>query len=233
MKSKHCLGCQETKTSLEFSKNTREKDSFQNWCKNCMEEYYSKNKSKISKQTKKYRDKNKQKVNKRNKEYYLKNKGQINKQSKEYRDQNREKIHQSDKKRYLENKDKKLKYQKEYQKNNKDKRNQYETERKRSDINYKMRCNLSTRICAVLKGKNKSLPTMMLVGCEIDYLMFHLQCQFTKGMTWDNYGEWHIDHIKPCASFDLSKLSEQEKCFHYTNLQPLWAEDNLKKGCKF
>jgi len=51
-------------------------------------------------------------------------------------------------------------------------------------------------------------------------------------MSWNNHGEWHIDHIKPCTSFDLSKLSEQKKCFHYKNLQPLWAKDNLSKGAK-
>ena len=51
-------------------------------------------------------------------------------------------------------------------------------------------------------------------------------------MSWDNQGEWHIDHIIPCASFDLTNEEEQEKCFHYTNLQPLWAIDNMVKGCK-
>jgi hypothetical protein len=51
-------------------------------------------------------------------------------------------------------------------------------------------------------------------------------------MSFKNYGKWHIDHIRPCASFDLSKASEQKECFHYTNLQPLWAEDNLSKGIK-
>jgi hypothetical protein len=80
---------------------------------------------------------------------------------------------------------------------------------------------------------------MFLIGCEIDYLMYHLQHKFKKGMTWDNHGsgnngkgmkEWHIDHIKPCSSFDLSKPEEQQKCFHYTNLQPLWVKENWKKG---
>jgi len=51
-------------------------------------------------------------------------------------------------------------------------------------------------------------------------------------MSWDNYGEWHVDHKRPCASFDLSKLKEQRVCFHYMNLQPLWAAENLSKGTK-
>jgi hypothetical protein len=79
------------------------------------------------------------------------------------------------------------------------------------------------------KGNKKSERTEFYLGCTVDYFLGHLQKQFVKGMTLKNHGKWHIDHIKPCASFDLSKLSEQKKCFHYTNLQPLWAKDNLLK----
>lgn len=78
----------------------------------------------------------------------------------------------------------------------------------------------------------KSGRTLDLVGCSIDFLMNHLENKFLPGMTWDNYGKWHIDHIRPCASFDLANPEEQKKCFHYTNLQPLWEKDNLKKGNK-
>jgi hypothetical protein len=65
-------------------------------------------------------------------------------------------------------------------------------------------------------------------------LFKHLESKFTEGMSWSNYGYkgWHVDHIKPCASFDLSDPEEQKKCFHYTNLQPLWWYDNFKKGAK-
>ena len=73
-----------------------------------------------------------------------------------------------------------------------------------------------------------------LVGCSMDQLKEHLERQFTEGMTWDNYGfyGWHIDHIIPCVSFDLTDIEQQKKCFHYTNLQPLWAKDNLSKGSR-
>ena len=72
---------------------------------------------------------------------------------------------------------------------------------------------------------------MFLIGCEIDYLIYYIQCKFTDDMSWDNYGlyGWHIDHKIPCAKFDLSKESEQRVCFHYTNLQSLWVIDNWKK----
>ena len=70
------------------------------------------------------------------------------------------------------------------------------------------------------------------MGCTIKELKQHLESKFVDGMTWDNRSEWHIDHKIPCSSFDLSKKEEQQKCFHYNNLQPLWAIDNLKKSNK-
>jgi hypothetical protein len=72
-----------------------------------------------------------------------------------------------------------------------------------------------------------------LLGCSVSFLKGFLEAKFTEGMTWQNHGEWHIDHIKPCASFNLLDEEEQKKCFHYTNLQPLWAAENLSKGCKY
>ena len=74
---------------------------------------------------------------------------------------------------------------------------------------------------------------MQLIDCTIEALKHWLSYQFAPGMTWDNYGEWHIDHVRPCASFDLTDPEQQKQCFHWTNLQPLWAEDNLKKSHKW
>ena len=101
-----------------------------------------------------------------------------------------------------------------------------------SDPNFQLACNLRTRLLSALKGKTKSKRTLELLGCSIDFLRKHLEKQFKRGMTWDNHSVhgWHIDHIKPCAKFDLSKPEEQAKCFNYTNLQPLWAKNNLKKN---
>jgi hypothetical protein len=69
----------------------------------------------------------------------------------------------------------------------------------------------------------------------MEKLFAHLEAQFRDGMSWDNYGRygWHIDHIIPCSSFDLTDTDQQRKCFHYTNLQPLWAHENLSKGPRF
>lgn len=68
--------------------------------------------------------------------------------------------------------------------------------------------------------------------CKILKPLSYLSLLFSDGMSWDNYGEWHIDHIIPCAAFDLSNPTEQKQCFHYTNLQPLWAYENKSKGAK-
>ena len=69
-----------------------------------------------------------------------------------------------------------------------------------------------------------------ICGCTREQLAAHLEAKFTEGMSWDNYAEWHIDHIRPCASFDLTDETQQRECFHFSNLQPLWALDNLLKS---
>ena len=91
---------------------------------------------------------------------------------------------------------------------------------------------LRCRQRAALNGELKTAPTMELLGCTAEHARAHIESQFTKGMSWDNHGMhgWHIDHILPCASFDMADQGQQRQCFHYTNLQPLWATDNLRKS---
>lgn len=94
--------------------------------------------------------------------------------------------------------------------------------------------NIRIRIIHMLQGRTKSKPTLKLLGLNsIEELRQHIELMFEDGMNWGNYGKkdgWQIDHIRPCASFDLDNKNEQYKCFHYTNLQPLWASDNNKKS---
>ena len=73
---------------------------------------------------------------------------------------------------------------------------------------------------------------MELTGCSFEFLKEYLEAKFQDGMTWENHDEWYVDHIKPCSSFNLEDPEEQTKCFYYKNLQPLWAKENLDKGCK-
>jgi hypothetical protein len=72
-----------------------------------------------------------------------------------------------------------------------------------------------------------------IIGCTREQLLDHISGQFQTGMTWENMGDWHIDHIRPCASFDLTDPKQQRQCFHFSNLQPLWAADNLAKSDKW
>ena len=135
-------------------------------------------------------------------------------------------------------------YHQEYYKKNKDKiipkvkeyfkgyRKEY---RKRTHV--KIARYQRKRIRKLLKeaGTRKSHRTLKYIGCTTKELMSYLENKFQEGMTWENYGfeGWHIDHIRPCASFDLTDPEQQKQCFHYTNLQPLWAEENMKKHAKW
>lgn len=90
------------------------------------------------------------------------------------------------------------------------------------------------RVYLAIRGNKKSDKTFELIGCAHADLINHLEKKFKPGMTWENYGpRWHVDHIRPCASFDLSDPAQQRQCFHFTNLQPLWAKDNLVKSYKW
>ena len=89
------------------------------------------------------------------------------------------------------------------------------------------------RTALLSQNQNKSSSTEELIGCTIEDARAYIESQFSEGMTWGNHGQWHIDHRRPCATFDLVDEDEQKKCFHYTNLQPLWATENLGKGASF
>jgi hypothetical protein len=96
---------------------------------------------------------------------------------------------------------------------------------------YKLGVNIRRRISTALERNGKSAGTQELIGCTIQELRAHLEAQFSPAMTWENYGPvWHIDHKRPCASFDLSDPAQQRQCFHFSNMQPLLAEENLRKG---
>jgi hypothetical protein len=138
-----------------------------------------------------------------------------------YHKTHREIIHKIAKKYYETHKQKLIEYQRLYAIN-----------RRKTDINFKLAKNIKNRIKMALKCNYKAKRIVKLIGCSIKFLKNYIESQFKKGMSWKNYGKWHIDHIRPCCTFNLSKPNEQRKCFHYTNLQPLWAKENLSKGRK-
>jgi len=173
----------------------------------------------------KYRKKNRDKINARFRKWY-KNNSKHQKKVKEYREKNKEKIL-----KYFEEYRKKPGYKEKfnlYMKN-------YMNNKLKTDPDFKLKMQLRHRIYLALKvkGISKSKRTMKLLGCTVEELWKHLESKFQPGMTKENYGKWHVDHIRPCASFDLTDPKQQSICFHYTNLQPLWAKDNIRKGAKY
>lgn len=177
-----------------------------------MRKYYSLPKNKLKKKLldKKYRENNKLKIKLINKEYRKNNKLKIVKKKKIYAQLNRKKI-------------------------NIYKKNWYNNKLK-NDIEFRILRRIRNRIyCSLVRQKNikKIKNFISLVGTNKENLWKYLESKFKPGMTKENYGKWHIDHIKPCAAFNLIDIKEQKKCFHYTNLQPLWAEENLSKGAKY
>mgnify|MGYP005749717039 CR=1 FL=1 len=113
--------------------------------------------------------------------------------------------------------------------------NAYYRKRRREDPAFAVKCRLRARLQRALKaqGVQKTTATMTLCGCTLEFLKGYLEKQFVHGMTWENKDLWHIDHIRPCCSFDLTDVEQQKQCFHYTNLQPLFAKDNRIKGGKW
>lgn len=108
----------------------------------------------------------------------------------------------------------------------------YWKERRKKDPTLRLIHNNRVRIRQAIKDICKTESSLILLGCTREHLKKHIESLFVDGMNWLNYGEWEIDHIRPCASFDLSDPKQQKECFHYTNLQPLWKQDNRLKSDK-
>ncbi len=137
-------------------------------------------------------------------------------------------------KQYANNKEHYIKKNIEWRHNNYEKHRsymrEYEKNKLLNDPSFRIAKSTRGRVRKILLGIRKYKPTLELLGCTFEELKLHLESQFKDNMSWDNYGKWHIDHIRPCASFDPTDYEQQKICFNYKNLQPLWAEDNLKKS---
>jgi hypothetical protein len=226
MERKICSKCKEEKEVCEFQKNSHSKDGYRSECSLC-----SKNrkklipKEKILNYAKNYREKNKELIRERQRKYY-----HICSQNNE----NLKKIKKEKPIRTKKTKEEiKIKRQEWIRKNreiiNEKKRTKY-----KEDVFYKLSFNVRNRLNTYLKSVNirKKNKTFEIIGCSPLELKIHLETQFTNGMDWNNHGVngWHIDHKIPLST--AKNEDEFFKLSHYTNLQPLWSQDNLKKSNK-
>lgn len=219
---KTCTVCGIEKEVEDFPKNKNIKSGYDSRCKKCRNEYL-----------KEYRTnpENKKKAKKYGKEYRLENKDILYEKQKEYLKTEKGK---EIRKRVLRKYNKSDKRKRDWEKfNNSDKRRGYANEwlkqKRKKDINFRIKCSLSANIKKHLK-QNKKDKTVSYLDYNIDELVIHLESQFDKNMSWDNYGEyWHIDHIIPQSLYDFSKKENIKKCWDLRNLRPLEKMKNIKK----
>lgn len=210
METKICGTCKEEKEVCNFGRDKRTPTGFRSSCNECRRD-----------ESRKYREKNPEKRKETIRKYYIKNKEAELLRYKKYRKDNPDKRKETTKKYYKKNKIKinqktvywnKIKY--------------------KTNSLYRLIHNLRIRTKEYLRQHRSSGKTFDVVGCTPDFLKSYLESKFMEGMSWDNYGYygWHIDHITPLSSAKTKE--EVYKLCHYTNLQPLWAYDNLTKGNK-
>jgi hypothetical protein len=258
MKNKNCLNCgkeltgKQQKHCCQFceKKINREKDrekvrEYQRiWYQNNKErvkEYQKKNKKRIKRIAKIYRDNNKEKIRKRTIKYRGDNKENLKKYRRAYEINNREKIRIVRRKYYKDNEERLKKNRKRYERENRNvmakKRRLYRRKRWSSDFIFRLNHRMGSSIRESLRMKNifkNGYSWESLVGYTKQDLKEHLENLFTESMSWQNYGEWHLDHIIPISFFQYSSTDDVEfkYCWSLNNLQPLWAKENWSKNDK-
>ena len=153
----------------------------------------------------------------------------------QHRHENLEAIRLREKERYYINYEQRRQYQREWDKRNIEKVRGYKRKAYAKSLTRRISSRLRSRVRKAISSESTRVRDIQeLIGCSVDQLIDHLKAQFSRGMNWNHFkaGRIHIDHIKPCAAFDLSKPKQQRACFHFTNLQPLWAVDNYRKGAR-
>lgn len=216
MNVKKCSTCKQEKSLDLFYKAKDKKDGLSSQCSDCKKAYWARNKETFSVRRRSIYSQNLHKKREEQRKRYKKEKQKRSIKSKLDYKLNRQKYQEKNRKSYIKNKEK---------------RRIYFRHRYKTNIQVKLRSLIAGRIIRKLKH-DKSDKTLNLLECSIKYLKEYLESQFLPGMTWDNHSKdgWHIDHIIPCASFDLTKEEEQRKCFHYTNLMPRWATTDIAKA---
>lgn len=249
MEEKVCSKCKCGKPISAFYTDKKSKDGYAYDCRDC-----------VRVRAKAHHDANIGSHREKMKAHYWKTKDYNNAKCKEYRKAHKDEIREGQKRwlalhpehnkeRYERDKFRILERQRKYRAKNRAKKNaQAKTYReanqekvaaaklksynklRQNSTEFRLLCALRCRLRSAVKGIVKSARTIELLGCTVDALMVHLEKQFKPEMSWGNYGKWEVDHIKPCAAFDMADHGQQRACFHWSNLQPLWKLDNILKS---
>lgn len=236
METKVCKKCNELKNVNDFDKSSRSKDGYFYMCKSCKKEYserhYSKNKESIKIRSAKYYKNNVENYRKNHNQYYQDNRDEILERTKLYQKNNREIYILRSREWALNNQDRVIENKNNFKDSHPNYHTEYISNRRKNDNLFRLIMNVRRRLLLYLNSKNikKNNKTFEIIGCTPEMIKEHLESQFTDGMNWENHGEWHIDHKIPLSSAETEE--EVYELCHYTNLQPLWAKDNLKKGKK-
>jgi len=217
METKICSKCKEEKKVYEFGKLKSSKDGLLYSCKECN-----------NKRSVVYRKNNPEKILELTRNWTKKNPDWVYNRHKKWREENPEKVKELREKWFNKNPEKR----KEYRENYKPRKKERRKERRDGEpiFNLINRVRYRLRKYFISNNITKKNKTFDIVGCSPQQLKEHLENQFVDGMGWENKNEWHIDHIIP-----LSSAKTEEEIYnlcHYTNLQPLWAEDNIRKSNK-
>jgi hypothetical protein len=231
---KQCKRCTIKKSLDLFGDNKNNKDAKSSYCKECERlrgiEYRNKNREKVNQSAKNWRNNNPEDYKKTIEKYLEKNpnmtateRTKIYRQDINYREKEKKRLKDNYKNNVetLREKNKKL---------IRKKNNEWKNNKRKTDGFYRMKINLRHRLRNYLFEESKSKRTYDIVGLDKLEFKSYVESKFTEGMTWENYGKWHLDHIIPlCQAKDNNDALLLN---HYTNLQPLWAEDNLRKNRK-
>jgi len=249
---KVCNRCSISKDFSEFSKDKSSKDGYQGTCRQCRKlqkkKWTEKNKEKIKVYNKGYVENNQEYFQ----QYYQKHKEEhaestknwaknnpkrVKESYKKWADSHRDELRERYKKWYSENRKKAIVTSSHYNSQHKEKINKRRVDRRKIDIEYKLRTYLPIAIGQALKNQQllKTFTYSKYTNFKIPELIRHLESQFTDGMSWDNYGikGWHIDHIIPQSLYDFSDIEEIRKCWSLPNLRPLAGPENHSKYNSF
>lgn len=203
-----CTRCKQTKSIVEFARNRANKSGYSFWCKLCKAKQYVATRELVQQKCREYQRKKPEQIRERRKEYYKKNRETIIQRVADYRKANPEKVNRA--------------------------KGNWAKRKYKANPMFKFKRRFSDLVRHSLRGGKSGESWRKLVGYSFDDLRQHMERQFSAGMSWENYGKWHIDHIIPISVFNYKRQTDTDflRCWSLKNLQPLWASDNCRKSNK-